>query len=286
VPRLSESELGGEAGPEAPVDLPIVDAVSFSALKTYLTCPRRYWAERVAGFGRFDDLLPAPPTAPGADDPLAFGSAVHEALEEAVEGRTPDAERLASIADAYGLGQQARERLGRAVEATLSSAAMAEARAVGTPRAEVSFAVALGASDGEVRLGGAIDLLALGGGRAVILDYKTGTSGGPDDIRERYGLQARCYALAALAAGAEEVAALYVRPEVAVEGDVETTRFGPFGPADVPSLEAEVLEIVGRIRDGDFSPIPSTFTCRDCPIPRALCPEALAEREESGTSPS
>ena len=255
-----------------------VEEVSFSALKTYLTCPRRYWSERVARLGRVEDgrgVVGGDVDSPPADDPLAFGSAVHAALEESAGCGLLSAGRLDALAALFRLGEAGRMRLERAVKAVSSSAAMAEARRLGTARVEVPFTLALGEGANAVRLAGAIDLYARDERHALIIDYKTGTTGGADEIRERYGLQARCYALAALAEGAEQVDALYVRPEVRAGDDIETTRFGPFCQGDIPELEAEVMAIVHRIRSGEFPPQPSQDACRECAIPRGLCPEAF-----------
>jgi RecB family exonuclease len=262
---------------------PSVEDVSFSALKGYLTCPRRFWSERVVRLGWAPVALEELPAsddggddeaASMADDPLAFGSAVHGALEEAVEGREPTDERLTVIAAMFGLSEDARGRLARAVGAALGSAAVERARQTGRMRAEVPFSLALGEGEAAVRLGGSIDLYARNEETAVIIDYKTGTWGDSDGVRRSYELQAQCYALAALADGVKSVEALYVRPEVADGHDVETTTFGPFDQSHIPRLESTILEVVGRIRSGEFPPNPSERACSECAIPRGLCPEA------------
>jgi hypothetical protein len=44
-----------------------------------------------------------------------------------------------------------------------------------------------------------------------------------------------------------------------------------FTRADVPALEAELSEAIGRIRAGAFVPTPSEFTCAGCPALDVVC---------------
>ena len=88
------------------------------------------------------------------------------------------------------------------------------------------------------------------GAAALVLDYKTNSlaEGAPEEIVEAdYRLQRLVYALACLRAGADEVEVVYhflERPDAVVS----TT----FARADVPALEAELSEAIGRIRAGEF----------------------------------
>jgi hypothetical protein len=40
---------------------------------------------------------------------------------------------------------------------------------------------------------------------------------------------------------------------------------------DVPLLEAELSEAIGRIRAGEFRPTPSEFACAGCPALDVVC---------------
>ena len=89
-----------------------------------------------------------------------------------------------------------------------------------------------------MQLEGFIDLLCIDddGADALVIDYKTGTSGEGDELRERYTLQAQCYAFAVLDAGlARRVELAFVRPEAGMEEVVFS-----FGRADMDEL-AEAL---------------------------------------------
>ena len=44
-----------------------------------------------------------------------------------------------------------------------------------------------------------------------------------------------------------------------------------FTRADVPALEAELSEAIGRIRAGEFVPTPSEFICAGCPALDVVC---------------
>jgi len=92
-------------------------------------------------------------------------------------------------------------------------------------------------------LHGAIDLIAWEGARALIVDYKTGRAPDRGSSRmESYGLQARCYALAALEHGASwvEVDFVFVDHDVERSGqfdEIFTVGHGDRAFAPVVSLE-------------------------------------------------
>ena len=44
-----------------------------------------------------------------------------------------------------------------------------------------------------------------------------------------------------------------------------------FARADMPALEAELSEAIGRIRSGEFVPTPSEFNCAGCPALDVVC---------------
>ena len=120
-----------------------------------------------------------------------------------------------------------------------------------------------------VLLHGRLDVLHRDGPRALVLDYKTNSlaEGTPEEIVEAdYRLQRLVYALACFRAGSEEVEVVYhflERPDAVVS----TT----FARADVPLLEAELSEAIGRIRAGEFVPTPSEFVCAGCPALDVVC---------------
>jgi len=108
-----------------------------------------------------------------------------------------------------------------------------------------------------------------GGGRALVLDYKTNQLGErepADVVAEEYRLQRAVYALACLKAGRDEVEVVYQfleRPE-----DVVSTTFGR---SDLAALEDELSVAIDRIREGDFRPAPSEFACAGCPALDLVC---------------
>ena len=120
-----------------------------------------------------------------------------------------------------------------------------------------------------VLLHGRLDVLHRDGPRALVLDYKTNSlaEGTPEEIVEAdYRLQRLVYALACFRAGAEEVEVVYhflERPDAVVSRT--------FARADMPELEAELSEAIGRIRLGEFVPTPSEFTCAGCPALDVVC---------------
>ena len=120
-----------------------------------------------------------------------------------------------------------------------------------------------------VLLHGRLDVLWREGLRAVVVDYKSNVLDGADPhavVEEEYRLQRLVYALACLRAGAREVEVAYQfleRPENVVSAT--------FTEADMPTLEAQLSEAIGRIRAGDFRPTPSAFACADCPALDLVC---------------
>jgi len=119
-------------------------------------------------------------------------------------------------------------------------------------------------------LHGAIDLIAWEGARALIVDYKTGRAPDRGSSRmESYGLQARCYALAALEHGASWVEVDFVF----VDHDVEPVRF-TFEAADAVALKEELNAIVAEIRETPLTHLAryDEQTCKGCAAYRTLCP--------------
>ncbi|HTN24930.1 MAG TPA: PD-(D/E)XK nuclease family protein, partial [Solirubrobacteraceae bacterium] len=153
---------------------------------------------------------------------------------------------------------------------------VAKARAV---HREHGFTVALGAT----LLTGIVDVLVLErGGAQLVVDYKTDGLAPDADIaayvRDRYGVQLRVYALAALRGGAARVEVAYAFLERPLEPFGET-----FEAADADRLEAELLALAGGMLAGEYpvSGTPHRELCLTCPGRRALCshPEELTLRE-------
>jgi hypothetical protein len=129
-----------------------------------------------------------------------------------------------------------------------------------------------------VLLRGRIDLLHRAEGRALVVDYKTNALGelSPDEVvAHEYRLQRLVYALACLRAGADEVEVAYAfveRPDAVVSAT--------FAPVDVPALEAELSEAIGRIRRGEFRATPGELVCSGCPALDVVCAGPRLLRDE------
>lgn len=215
-----------------------------------------------------------------------LGSAVHAVLERVGPGA--DAAAFdAAIAYATD-GPEWREAPGsrddvRALtQQALASPALRDLWAGGAPSRELSFTLAVG-SDG-LMIGGVLDAWALGAdGVAVVVDYKTDRLRPGEDLAaltaERYGLQQRVYALAALRAGAARVRVVHLYVRAQTGGAVEST----WTAADADALDAE-LAAAAAVVDAqpvpEATPRPNRWTCKDCQIRGTLCgwPEELTER--------
>lgn len=143
--------------------------------------------------------------------------------------------RMLAAARRYALNEEERARLASTVASWVSSQRFERVRQASQRYAEYPFCVDVQG----VPLEGYIDLLCLDGqGGALIIDYKTGTSGQGRDLRERYALQAHCYSYALLASGiCERVEMVFVRPEAGMEEIAFS-----FAEDDVPMLESRILE--------------------------------------------
>jgi hypothetical protein len=241
-----------------------VTRLSYSAISLFQRCSYRFYAERIAG------MRPAP-WAPGEGGgglhATELGDAVHRLLE-LVDLRSPGpVARWDELAREWYPAAREDEiaRIGSLIEAYTTSALARRIASLDGVRPERPFAFDL---DG-VLLNGRLDVLWRQGERALVLDYKTNALLDRDPaaiVEEEYGGQRTVYALACLRAGAREVEVLYQFLE-APHDVVATT----YGDADVPALEAELLQAVSRIRGGDFRPSPSPFACAGCPALDVVC---------------
>ena len=161
-----------------------------------------------------------------AGNPVALGSAFHAACQWLIEmgADALPAARADALARLWRLTPEQRERFDVALDRWLKSSVRAELLAWPCIRAEVPF-FSLGCEDEDIaRYGayaeGAIDALATDPAdpsRALAIDYKTGGTPDetPDQLLEKYALQARVYADVLHKAGFEAVTVKFVRVEQA-----------------------------------------------------------------------
>jgi ATP-dependent helicase/nuclease subunit A len=233
-----------------------VRRLSFTALSTFDSCSYRYFAERVAGMRPREGAAPGE-TGVGATE---IGSIVHELLEH-VDLRDP---ALPEVTDER-LGDEERERVRGLLVAYVDSDLARRVAALDGVVQEQRFTFE---HDG-VLVRGFLDVFHRDGPRALVVDYKTNALGErtPEEIvDEGYRLQRLVYALACFRAGAEEVEVVYQfleQPDAPVAAVYRTE--------DLPLLEAELSEAIGRIQAGEFRPTPSDFACSGCPALEVVC---------------
>ncbi len=242
------------------------ERLSYSDIVLFDSCELRFHAERVLRVGRlaWSDGV----------DPARFGSAVHLALQLSSAGRVPDADRMQAISQRFDLGAVETSALGAAVETFVSSETAHALDSHEVVRREWAFTMRVAQGSEEVDFVGALDAYGKTGQHGMVVDYKTGTSGEPADLEERYRLQARCYALVALADGCSTVTVVFSRPQVRLpSGLMQEVRY-EFTPADAPGIEKEILDVHRRM--GEYAPSPlkrwAHATCAGCPVAGGVCP--------------
>jgi hypothetical protein len=257
----------------APGALP-VSRLSYSALASYARCGYRFHLERVAGLHATEDVVPGADQA-GDISALARGNVVHELLEhmDMATGGVPDDERLAAVIHAHGGTPSPATVAGvrRLVEGFAASPVRERLSAAQSVRAEVPFAFNLKGGERTLLITGYLDVLALEGDRALVLDYKTDALEGREPAAlcdERYGGQRTVYALAALRSGAERVEVAYSfleRPDELVSAS--------FRADDAPALQRRLVELAAGLVAGRFEPsaTPGADLCAGCPGRAALC---------------
>lgn len=255
--------------------------VSYSSLATYRSCGYRFYAQHVLGLRRVAGNIgaaasggaePGGVSATGGRDPLAFGSATHEVLQLAEGGVMPPEARVAAIVREHGLPDGSLAAVRGAAEAFLASPLAAEAYGAERVVRECPLVVPL---EGSVLMG-SVDLLAWRGASALIVDYKTGAGEIPAaEARERFGLQSRCYALAALSAGAEQVRVVFVE----LERGGRQTGF-EYTRADEAGLRGELDGLVAAMGRGEYAPRErwDSRACGGCPALGSLCPVSVPRR--------
>ncbi len=246
--------------------------LSFSDLALFDRCELRFFAERVLRTGTLDCASP--------DDARAFGSAVHAALQVLGESGTLAPERVRALVRAHGLPDADRVRVAQAVDVFAGSRVGAELAAMPLVRQEWRFAVALPDGAAEFELVGSLDAYGRDGDRGLVVDYKVSDASGGDDGRARYGLQARCYALAALRDGCETLRIEFlVSKGAGPAAEPEAVTF-EYRSEERASLEAEIVQRRGRIASSDFQPLAQWCerTCAECPVAGGLCPVPVPQR--------
>jgi ATP-dependent helicase/nuclease subunit A len=216
--------------------------------------------------------------ARGDLDPRLRGTLVHELLEHVDFLGRPAAPSEADIAarvESYGERSRPEDvaDLRRMVDAFLESSLAARVRHASTVRKELPFAFPL-SPDGtgeSILVNGVLDLYALEGDRALVVDYKSDRLGGADPAAfcdEHYGTQRLVYALAALKSGVAEVDVIHSFLELPDEPVIVT-----FSAADAAALEARLVDLAGGVIAGRFEPTddPHRDLCLTCPGRPALC---------------
>ena len=276
LPLFDQLPVGGgrpgvELAPLAELPAPPLHEprrLSYSALALFERCSYRYFAERVLGLRSRPRA--APPDEPGgALAATETGDAVHRLLEllPLEEPAAPTRSELdARVRGWYSdVTEPELDRIAGLISAACGSALARRLAALPGARREQAFAFE---HDG-VLLHGRMDVLWLGGDRALVVDYKSNALGdeGPAPIVDaEYGLQQLVYALACLRAGVTEAEVAYQfleRPE-----DVVSTTFTT---ADLLDLEGALSQAIARIRAGEFHPTPSAVACADCPALDLVC---------------
>ena len=237
--------------------------LSYSALALFERCSYRFYAERIAG------MRPTRRTGEGEPALAAteIGDAVHGLLERIDLAAPSVPDELAALVHArYPFATDAELERIRELTAAYCSSALAQ-RVASLPGAQAERPFAF-EHDG-VLFHGRIDVLHVGAGRALVIDYKTNVLDGraPADVVDaEYHLQRLVYAIVCLRAGADEVEVAHQfleRP-----GDVVTASFTQ---ADLPGLEAELSAAIAHIQAGDFRPTPDEMVCSDCPVLGLVC---------------
>ncbi len=291
---IARAQPPSPAQPPPAAEPPRVRTLSYSRLAAWNACGYRYYLQRVL-------RLPEEPVirvaAAGADgtlptlDPRVRGTLVHALLERAggaaaaggaASAGGAGAPTVADVAAEHGVSLTEAEsadvaRLAGAFARSPLAARIAKARSV---HREHAFAVPLG----DTLLTGVVDVLARErGGAQLVVDYKSDALDPDTDLAalvdDRYGVQRRVYALAALRGGAARAEVAYAfleRP-----GEPVATRYEA---TDADRLEQELLALAAGMLAGEYpvTSSPHRELCETCPGRRALCswPEevTLAER--------
>lgn len=239
--------------------------LSYTDFSIFEACPKRYWATRVLRMG-------ATPSS-GADDPLVFGTAVHVALELHLTNGLVDGARLAAVARAHELSAEYAEELASVVQRFADSATARRLRSHQRLSAEWPFIVPVQSGAGRFAVVGSVDAYGRTADDALIVDHKTGRSGEVGELTERYELQARIYAYAALADGCSRVEVVFIRPQVIdTHGQAQEIRFS-YRAEDRASIESQLAEHYAALAGSTFQrrDVWDRHICGSCPAFGSVC---------------
>jgi ATP-dependent exoDNAse (exonuclease V) beta subunit len=250
--------------PGVPPPLPALPAeptlapgrLSFSALHLLERCGLRFHAERVLGLPARDARPPerAEPGLSGAE----LGTIVHDLLETGGRGDRADeaATRLPHASEAD------RERVHELL-ARWDGSELAQLVATLVPVSELPFMLEI---EGAVVVG-RLDLVAVDGGTAHVVDFKTNRLEGraPVELRDAdYGLQEAVYALALLRQGHDRVEVHFAFL------DAPAVVSAVYGAADAAALAERVAGTVRAALHGPYVPHPGD-ACFGCPALDLYC---------------
>jgi ATP-dependent helicase/nuclease subunit A len=276
-----ERRDAGALPPGAVVEEPqpvvrVPERLSYTLLNEFAHCPRRFYVERMLG------MRPAEVRVGEDAGALAFGVALHSVLRLASkDGSLPAYDRVDAIGRHARLSPAEQSRLVSAATRYSESEIARRVASDNVVRRESPFALVM--CDGFM-LRGSIDLHGRTADRAVVVDYKSGESSADEpELRERFRLQAECYALALLRDGCRCVEVEFVRPEVLDEqGSMEHVRY-EFTAEDEPRITQSLLRRYQEMTSSRFDPR-SSEACRRCTVVGSLCPHAGrwgADRKEA-----
>jgi hypothetical protein len=249
------------------------DHLSWSALGTYSTCPRRYsfrYVEKARGERRSSSLL--------------FGGAIHRAIEAVYEARMvgnepPNGEGLLAAFDeawkeaaqpgptiTFGKGEtpaSLREAALRMLSAFREHAAGSDATVIGIEHA-IRFRLVPDAPPLEARL----DLVEMAGRDLIVTDFKTARSAWNDAKTREHLPQLVAYSVASLPLMLE-LGATRIVPRFTVITKGKATKVQTIEPQasqdDVGRFKQSVSETWQAIKAGVFVRREG-WHCKDCPF--------------------
>ena len=185
-------------------------------------------------------------------DAVSLGSAFHRLAQRGILYATEDGLKAPTLDDIriqaahYGLQTDQVHRLINAVKRWFDSSLAQEFVHYGKRDAEVPFCVRFGHAPSSFVLEGEIDGLAVCDKKAFFIDYKTGGNQDetPEELQEKYQLQAQCYSYALLRLGFESVEAVFVRVEQqdgSLDGDQPQTVRYVFTRDDADRLSSAIV---------------------------------------------
>ncbi|MHB9004629.1 MAG: RecB family exonuclease, partial [Coriobacteriia bacterium] len=258
-----------ECGRSQPISTDTIDRISYSGLSLHRKCPYRFYVTNVMRMGG------RTAEATGNDAAVALGTAVHALFKVWGETDAPLAPtRIDEICAAAGLPSDMRAQAIDLVRAFKSSDTGRRIDSCTRVLRERPFAIMLG----QTVLDGFIDVIGWEGKNALVVDYKTGDPSREGDAEE-YRTQAECYAIAALALGAQRVEVRFVE----LKGGGREIPF-EFTGEDSRELKSRYTAEIDGIVTGAHRPLGrySPYACPECPALGSLCPVSSPVRRSSG----